>query len=136
MSWVKKWPNADFIRYMTFGNSEALLVTSLVAQKEFLQAKCYSFVKPPFFKRLIVDIAGLGIIFSEGDDHKSQRKALRGKTAAFWTERRVADNTLGIGMFSLGNLKSFLPVFRSKAEELSGLFDRAIAKDGGTVDCE
>ncbi|KAH8907658.1 cytochrome P450 [Coniochaeta sp. PMI_546] len=115
VSWVKKWPDADFIRYMTFGNSEALLVTSLAAHKEILQAKCYSFVKPPFFKRLIADIVGLGLVFSEGDDHKSQRKAFR-------------------GMFSLGNLKSFLPVFRSKAEELSSLFDRAIAKDDGIVE--
>ncbi|OIW30733.1 cytochrome P450 [Coniochaeta ligniaria NRRL 30616] len=115
VSWVKKWPNEDFIRYLTFGNSEALLVTSLAAHREILQAKCYSFVKPPFFKRLITDIVGYGIVFSEGDDHKSQRKAFR-------------------GMFSLGNLKSFLPVFRSKGEELSGLFDRAIAKDDGIVE--
>lgn len=115
VSWVKKWPTADFIRYITFGNSEALLVTSLAAHKEILQAKCYSFIKPPFFKRLIADIVGLGLVFSEGDEHKNQRKALR-------------------GMFSLGNLKSFLPVFRSKAEELSGLFDRAIAEDGGIVE--
>jgi hypothetical protein len=39
-------------------------------------------------------------------------------------------------MFSLGNLKSYLPVFRSKAEELSSLFDRAIAKDDGIVERE
>lgn len=148
MSWVKKWPTADFIRYITFGNSEALLVTSLAAHKEILQAKCYSFIKPPFFKRLIADIVGLGLVFSEGDEHKNQRKALRGMTgpiseierslpqAACVIESLVANNCGETGMFSLGNLKSFLPVFRSKAEELSGLFDRAIAEDGGIVECE
>ncbi|KAB5546919.1 cytochrome P450 [Coniochaeta sp. 2T2.1] len=115
VSWVKKWPKSDFIRYMTFGNSEALLVTSLAAHKEILQAQCYRFIKPPFFKRLIADIVGLGLVFSEGNDHISQRKAFR-------------------GMFSLGNLKSFLPVIRGKAEELSELFDRAIAKDDGIVE--
>jgi len=66
---------------MTFGNSEALLVTSLAAHKEILQAKCYSFAKPAFFRRLIADIVGLGIVFSEGEDHKNQRKAFRGMSA-------------------------------------------------------
>ena len=37
-------------------------------------------------------------------------------------------------MFSLGNLKTFIPVFRSKAQELSELFDKAIAKDDGVVE--
>jgi len=39
-------------------------------------------------------------------------------------------------MFSLGNLKTFIPVFRSKTQELSALFDRAIAKDEGVVERE
>ncbi|KAL1853938.1 hypothetical protein VTK73DRAFT_8869 [Phialemonium thermophilum] len=115
VSWVKKWPDVDFIRYMSFGNSEALLVTSLAAHKEVLQLKCYSFVKPPFFRRLLGDIVGFGLVFSEGDAHKSQRKAFR-------------------GMLSLGNLKNFLPVIRSKAEELTDVLDRAIAKDDGVVE--
>lgn len=46
----------------------------------------------------------------------------------------VADSVAG--MFSLGNLKTFIPVFRSKTQELSALFDRAIAKDEGVVERE
>jgi len=79
VSWVKRWPDADFIRFLSFGNTEALLVTSLAAHKEILQAKVYSFVKPPFFRRLIADTVGLGVIFAEGEDHKNQRKAFRGE---------------------------------------------------------
>ena len=78
VSWVRKWPREDFIRYMTFGNSEALLINSLAAHKEILQAKCYSFAKPAFFRRLIADTVGLGIVFSEGEEHMKQRKAFRG----------------------------------------------------------
>jgi hypothetical protein len=145
VSWVKKWPRADFIRYMTFGNSEALLVTSLAAHKEILQTKCYSFIKPPFLKRLIVDIVGLGLMFAEGEDHKNQRKAFRGMSTIFgertddhyviWLcepSKEVAD--VSVGILSLSNLKSFVPLFLSKAEELSDLFDRAIAKEGGIVE--
>lgn len=75
---MKRWPDTDFVRYTGVFNSEALLVTSLAAAKEVLQAQCYSFVKPPFFRRLIGDIVGLGLVFAEGEEHKKQRKAFRG----------------------------------------------------------
>jgi cytochrome P450 len=91
VSWVQKWPRADFIRFTTFGNADALLITSLAAHKEILQAKCYSFVKPPFFKRLVADIVGLGLVFSEGEDHKNQRKAFRGQYMTYTQLSRLVD---------------------------------------------
>ena len=60
VSWMRKWPRAPLIRYFSVGNSEALLVTSLAAQKEILQDKCYSFRKPGWWVRLVVDIVGSG----------------------------------------------------------------------------
>ena len=66
------------IRYFNIGNSDAVLVTSLAAHKEILHDKCYSFAKPAFFARLISDIVGYGIVFSEGEEHKRQRKVLGG----------------------------------------------------------
>jgi len=61
------------------GNSEALLVTSLAAVREILQDKCYSFQKPAFFIRLIINITGYGLVLAEGEHHKKQRKALNGR---------------------------------------------------------
>jgi cytochrome P450 len=75
---MRKWPTAPLIRYFNIGNSDAVLVASLAAHKEILHDKCYSFAKPAFFARLISDIVGYGIVFSEGEEHKRQRKVLGG----------------------------------------------------------
>jgi len=76
---MRRWPDAPIIRYLTLGNSELLLVLSPAASKEVLQTKCYSFVKPELFARLIGDIVGKGILFTEGDEHKTARKLISGK---------------------------------------------------------
>lgn len=76
---MKKWPRAPLIRFFSVGNSEALLVTSLAAQKEILQDKCYSFQKLDWWVRLVVDIVGYGLVLAEGEEHKRQRKVLNGK---------------------------------------------------------
>lgn len=78
---MRQWPTASLIRYFAFGNSEALLVTSLAAHREILHDKCYSFEKPAFFVRLIADIVGLGLVFSIGDTHKKQRRVLSGTSS-------------------------------------------------------
>ncbi len=78
LSWSKRWPDAPFIRYISFGNTETLLVNSLKAHQEVLQTKCYSFVKPPFLARLVGEVTGMGLVFAEGDEHRRQRRLLNG----------------------------------------------------------
>ena len=78
VSWTKQWPDAPFIRYLTFANSEVLLVNSVSAHKQVLQTKCYDFEKSDFFRNLVQDIAGKGLLFSVGEEHKSQRRQLIG----------------------------------------------------------
>lgn len=77
-SWMRRWPDANLIRFTTFGNSEAVLVTGLEAWRDILSVKPYSFVKPAMFKRLIGPIVGKGLVFSEGGEHKALRKLLAG----------------------------------------------------------
>lgn len=77
-SWMRTWPDANLIRFTTFGNAEAVLVTGLEAWRDILSVKPYSFVKPAIFKRLIGPIVGKGLVFSEGDEHKVLRKLLAG----------------------------------------------------------
>jgi len=79
LSWSSRWPTAPFIRYMSFGNTETLLVNSLKAHQEVLSTQCYSFVKPPFFARIVGEVTGMGLVFAEGEAHKKQRKMLNGK---------------------------------------------------------
>jgi len=113
--WMRRWPRAHLIRYFNVANSDAVLVASLAAHKEILRDKTYSFQKPPFFARLIADIIGLGLVFAEGDEQKSQRKVL-------------------LGLFSPSHLKALFPLFRSKARHLSHLIDRTVETDSGIVE--
>jgi hypothetical protein len=79
VSWAKTWPDAPFIRYLSVGNKDAPLVNSVAAYRDVTRTKCYSFVKPPFFVRLVKDIIGAGLVFAEGDDHRMQKKVLNGR---------------------------------------------------------
>jgi hypothetical protein len=79
LSWVRKWPDTQMIRYFTFGNSEAVLVTGLDAFRDVLSVKPYSFVKPELYKRLLGPIVGKGLVFAEGEEHKGHRKLMAGR---------------------------------------------------------
>lgn len=51
-----------FIRYLTFANTELLLVNNLQANREVLQAKCYEFEKPEFFRGVVGELVGVGLL--------------------------------------------------------------------------
>lgn len=78
LSWMRKWPDANLIRFTSFGNADAVLVTGLEAWRDILTVKPYSFVKPGIFQRLIGPIVGKGLVFAEGEEHKGLRKMLAG----------------------------------------------------------
>ncbi|TDZ67987.1 Cytochrome P450 monooxygenase FUM15 [Colletotrichum trifolii] len=105
-SWMREQPNERFIRYLDIGNKEGIVVTKLDAFKEIFQTKADSFQKPEFNIRLIAPIAGAGVAFSNGDEHKSQRRLLSAP-------------------FALTNVKKMIPVFQQKANQLCRLLDRS-----------
>ncbi|OQU95832.1 hypothetical protein CLAIMM_01999 [Cladophialophora immunda] len=107
--WMLEHPDAPFIRYLTFLNKEVLLVNSPQAHKEVLQTQCYSFRKPLYYQRIIGEIAGMGILFAEGEEHRRIRKML-------------------ISPFSFGNIKRLLPFFQTKATELANLISASLQK--------
>ncbi|EHK25541.1 uncharacterized protein TRIVIDRAFT_31830 [Trichoderma virens Gv29-8] len=118
LDWVRKWPDAPFIRHLTFGNSEVLLVNSLEAAREVLQTHAYSFVKPSFFVKLVGEILGTGILFSVGEQHKQLRRIMAGP-------------------LSKPSVRKMLPIFKDKARELSTEFDTAIGGEkNGVVEVE
>lgn len=79
LEWVRKWPDAPFIRYLTFGNAEVLLVNSLEAAREVLQTHGGSFVKPAFFEKLVGEMMGTGVLFSVGEQHRQLRRIMAGE---------------------------------------------------------
>ncbi|KAI0106439.1 cytochrome P450 3A5 [Nemania sp. FL0031] len=108
LGWSQRWPDAPFIRYLSIAGREVLVVNSLAAHKAVLKTHVYDFVKPPFFARLVGEITGTGLLFSEGEDHRRQRKLLAGP-------------------FSVPNIRKIFPVFQRKAESLSEDFARTLS---------
>ncbi|KAH7067184.1 cytochrome P450 [Paraphoma chrysanthemicola] len=110
VKWMREWPDAPVIRYLTFGNTEVLVANSLDSFRELLQTKCYEFRKPDRWHRIVGAIIGKGVINMEGDDHRAARKMLT-------------------GAFNVPNSRKLIPVFQQKAREVSALFERSIAAD-------
>ncbi|KAI1771885.1 cytochrome P450 [Hypoxylon cercidicola] len=107
LQWSRNWPEAPFIRYISFIGKEVLLVNSLAAHKAVLQTHVYDFVKPPFFAGLVDEIVGTGLLFAEGEAHKHERRLLAGP-------------------FSVPSMRKLIPVFREKAKALSGVFEQVL----------
>lgn len=107
VEWMRQYPSAPVIRYLTFGNTEVLVANSLEAFRELLQTKCYQFRKPDRWHRIVGEIIGVGVVNMEGDDHRAARKMLT-------------------GAFNVPNSRKLIPVFQKKAADVSDLFERAV----------
>ncbi|KAH8647734.1 cytochrome P450 [Xylariales sp. PMI_506] len=112
VKWMKQYPDAPFIRYLSFGNKEVLIPTSLAAHKEVLQTQCYSLAKPGWFVRMMREVAGHGLILMEADEHRAHRKMLGGS-------------------FALKNIRKLEPIFQRKAKDVCSYFDKRIAENNG-----
>ena len=112
---MQKWPTAPLIRYRETGwAAEGLLINSTAAYRDVMSAQhCYAYQRSVPFRRLIGDIIGVGLVFAEGEEHRHQRKALG-------------------GLFTVSNIKSYLPVLQDKAQSLVDEIAKApAASDGG-----
>ncbi|OTA92784.1 hypothetical protein M434DRAFT_74137 [Hypoxylon sp. CO27-5] len=118
--WSREYPDAPLIRYLSFANTEVIVPNSVEGFKEVLQTQCYSFQKASYWRRMMKEIAGEGLIVMEFDQHRKHRKMLNGP-------------------FSLSNVRKLEPLFKSKAVEVSQLFGQAIEANKygntGVVDC-
>ncbi|KAG6361305.1 hypothetical protein INS49_009530 [Diaporthe citri] len=119
VEWMKEHPDAPFIRYLGFLNTEVLVPNSLAVHENVLYDNCYTFVKPQWFLRIVKEVAGHGLILMEGAEHRAHRKMLTNS-------------------FSLKSIRKLEPVFKEKAQDICRFFDQSIANhDGktGTFDC-
>lgn len=119
VEWMKEHPDAPFIRYLGFLNTEVLVPNSLAAHKNVLYDNCYKFAKPQWFLRIVKEVAGHGLILMEGAEHRAHRRMLTNS-------------------FSLKSIRKLEPVFKEKAQDICRFFDQRISDhDGktGTFDC-
>jgi hypothetical protein len=97
--WIDEIPNDGLIRYTNWFNSERVLLTNPKTLAEVLSSKNYEFIKPAHFLDIIGRILGIGLLFAEGDEHRTQRKNL-------------------MPAFSYRHIKDLYPVFWSKSTEM------------------
>lgn len=115
------------------------MVNNLAALKEVLQTKCYSFIKPAYYERVVAEIAGRGILFTEGDEHKKQRKLLVGECVLreedFGSSIEISLLTLVLlpAPFSFGNIKRLLPSFQEKAQEACSIIQTKLGSEKSGV---
>lgn len=118
---MRQFPDAHFIRYLSFFNTEVLVCNSLEACRDVLQTHCYSIRKSDWYMRSGKDILGKGLIAQEGAEHRIHRRILSAP-------------------FSFANIRKLEPLFKEKAKGLSAVLHRAVenGEDGGktgVIDC-
>lgn len=104
-------PNEGLIRYLWFFNTERLLVCSPKALAEVLVTNAYAFQKPQSVRMSIGRILGFGILLTEGDEHKMQRRNL-------------------LPAFAFRHIKDLYAVFWDKAREVTHAMTNACGPEG------
>ncbi|RKK17843.1 hypothetical protein BFJ63_vAg2812 [Fusarium oxysporum f. sp. narcissi] len=97
--WNETVPNHGFLRYLGFFNAERIVLTSPEALHEVLVTQNYSFPKPASLRETAGRFLGIGLILSEGDAHKLQRRSMN-------------------PAFAPRNIKALYPLYWDKTREM------------------
>ncbi|THC94055.1 hypothetical protein EYZ11_006464 [Aspergillus tanneri] len=97
--WLNSTPHKHMFRYLGILNSERIVVTSPEALAEVC-TRNYDFPKSRQAALVAGDLLGRGLVLTDGDEHKHQRKML-------------------LPSFSSKNIRALYPVFWSKAQEVT-----------------
>ncbi|GBB94346.1 hypothetical protein RclHR1_02340003 [Rhizophagus clarus] len=101
--WVKKYGN--IVKYHGLFNEPTLYVADSKIIQEITLSKTYDFVKP--YNPSALAIAGVGLVFSEGENHKRQRKMMN-------------------PAFTYNNIKEMVPTFIRVTTTLKGLIEKEV----------
>ncbi|KAF9765091.1 hypothetical protein IL306_002679 [Fusarium sp. DS 682] len=116
--WSETVPNDGLLRYLGFFNAERIVLTSRESLHEVLVTKNYSFTKPASLRETAAWFLGLGLILSEGDAHKMQRRSMN-------------------PAFAPRNVKELYPLFWDKTwQMIERITAGQVASDNGTVEVE
>jgi cytochrome P450 len=76
LHWLRTVPNDGLIKFGYMPKQTYLLATNQLALLDIMSTRTYDFEKPWRFRDFLARIIGFGLILSEGDPHKAQRKAV------------------------------------------------------------
>ncbi|CAG7945837.1 unnamed protein product [Penicillium salamii] len=106
VEWLRTIPNEGLIHFREALNYSFVLATNHRALVDVLSTNSYDFIKPPGGREFLARGLGYGLILSEGDAHRAQRKAV---TPAF----------------TIKNIRAMYPLMWSKTQ----LFLRQLEKE-------
>ncbi|KAI9164113.1 Cytochrome P450 monooxygenase [Paramyrothecium foliicola] len=109
-NWSRTIPNDGLIRYLHLFNQERLIVTGPEGLREVLGQNSYDFEKPHLLRAMVGKILGYGLLLSEGNVHKMQRKNL-------------------MPAFSFRHVKELYPVFWKNSQKLVHGIDEELSND-------
>lgn len=109
LSRLRTIPHDGIFRYLGIFNSERLVTTSPKALAEIC-TRNYEFIKPRQLMYFAGQILGPGLVLSEGDEHKRQRKLL-------------------MPAFAVKHIKDLYPVFWEKAKEVTDKMTELMKND-------
>ncbi|KAI9715718.1 MAG: hypothetical protein M1828_000733 [Chrysothrix sp. TS-e1954] len=107
--WMEQVPNKGLIQYRQMFNAQRIQMTSPQAVKEVLVEQSYNFIRPKRVASGLSRIVGNGVLITEGDVHKAQRKILN-------------------PAFSFRHIKNLYPVFWSATHDMVLAIDKAISQ--------
>lgn len=76
LEWIRSVPNEGLIHFRNVFSQSMLLVTSHQALLDVMSSRTYDFEKPWRARDFLARIIGFGLILSEGQAHRKQRRAL------------------------------------------------------------
>lgn len=113
---MKATKNDGVIHFRGFFHTDRLLLASPAAIADVLVHQSYDFEKPPWARNFLRKFLGDGLLMTEGDEHKHQRKQI-------------------MPAFSFRHIKELYPVFWSKSVEMCEVVKRELLdKPDGILD--
>ncbi|CAB4433322.1 unnamed protein product [Rhizophagus irregularis] len=105
LNWVQKYGN--ILKYHGLFNQPALLISDTKIIQDITLNRVYDFIKPPHMMADAIAMAGRGLVFTEGEDHKRQRKMMN-------------------PAFIHNNVKEMVPTFIQVAFTLKSLIENKV----------
>lgn len=104
---LKQTKNDGLIHFRGVFHADRLLVASPAALADVLVHRSYDFEKPPWSRNFLRKFLGDGLLMTEGDEHRHQRKHI-------------------MPAFSFRNIRELYPVFWSKSIEMCEVVKREL----------
>jgi cytochrome P450 len=111
---IKDTPNDGIILTRGFFHESRLLLTSPAALADVLVHKSYDFEKPPWVRTFLRQFLGDGMLMTEGDEHRHQRKQI-------------------MPAFHFRHIKELYPVFWNKSFELCQIVQGELRETPGKI---